>query len=93
MDSTMLERLRVEAVASNRDSDRSAILDRFRSMLERLDENVRRVTTALREAGLEQNTVVFFSSDNGPHNEGGHRSDFFRLTASLEIHYVASIPI
>jgi hypothetical protein len=34
----MLERLRVEALASNRDSDRAAILDRFRSMLARLNE-------------------------------------------------------
>ena len=38
MDTTMLERLRVEALASNRDSDRAAILDRFRTMLTRLDE-------------------------------------------------------
>jgi hypothetical protein len=34
----MLERLRVEALASGRDSDRAALLDRFRTMLARLTE-------------------------------------------------------
>jgi hypothetical protein len=34
----MLERLRDEAIASGQDSDRAAILDRFRSMLSRLNE-------------------------------------------------------
>lgn len=34
----MLERLRVEAIASGRDSDRAALLDRFRTMLARLSE-------------------------------------------------------
>jgi hypothetical protein len=38
MDSTMLERLRVEAIASGRHSDRAALLDRFRSMLARLNQ-------------------------------------------------------
>jgi hypothetical protein len=36
MDTTMLERLRVEALASERDVGRAAILDRFRDMLTRL---------------------------------------------------------
>jgi len=49
----------------------------FASMLERVDENVGRVVATLRELGLERNTVIFFAGDNGPHNEGGHRSDFF----------------
>ncbi|MES2697336.1 MAG: arylsulfatase [Verrucomicrobiota bacterium] len=49
----------------------------FASMLERVDESVGRVVATLRELGLEEKTVVFFSSDNGPHNEGGHKHDFF----------------
>jgi hypothetical protein len=40
MDSTMLERLRVETSAESREVDRAAVLDRFRSMLARLQEMV-----------------------------------------------------
>jgi len=29
------------------------------------------------EEGLDQNTLILFSSDNGAHAEGGHDSDFF----------------
>jgi hypothetical protein len=38
MDSTMLERLRVDALASERDGDRAVLIDRFRGMLSRLVE-------------------------------------------------------
>jgi arylsulfatase A-like enzyme len=32
---------------------------------------------------LEENTIVFFSSDNGPHQEGGHDPQFFRSSGGL----------
>lgn len=50
----------------------------FASMLERLDTNIGRIIATLRELGLQERTLVLFSSDNGPHNEGGHSSEFFR---------------
>jgi arylsulfatase A len=59
------------------DRDWPAVEKTFASMLERLDENVGRVTSALKALGLAENTVVFFSSDNGPHKEGGHDPEFF----------------
>lgn len=37
----------------------------FLAMMASLDENVGRVLAKLREAGLEENTLVFFFSDNG----------------------------
>jgi arylsulfatase A-like enzyme len=46
----------------------------FPGMMTKLDETVGRVIDLLRELGLEENTIIFFSSDNGPHKEGGHRS-------------------
>ncbi|HEX4071275.1 MAG TPA: sulfatase-like hydrolase/transferase, partial [Planctomycetaceae bacterium] len=43
----------------------------------RLDSDVGRLMEKLRADGLEDRTVVFFTSDNGPHREGGHNPKFF----------------
>jgi arylsulfatase A len=37
----------------------------------------------LKELGLDENTVVFFSSDNGPHKEGGVDPKFFESSGPL----------
>lgn len=55
----------------------------FASMLAQVDENVGRVLAELDRLGLTANTVVFFSSDNGPHSEGGHDPRFFRSNGQL----------
>ena len=55
----------------------------FAAMMERLDGYVGRIAAALRETGLESNTLVLFSSDNGPHREGGHNPDFFNSRGPL----------
>jgi len=47
------------------------------AMISRLDSDVGRLMDKLRAEGLERRTVVFFSSDNGPHHEGGHDPKFF----------------
>lgn len=41
------------------------------AMITRLDRDVGRLVDRLDELGLGRDTVVFFSSDNGPHREGG----------------------
>ena len=41
------------------------------AMITRLDGDVGRVLERLKDLGLEDDTIVFFSSDNGPHKEGG----------------------
>lgn len=53
------------------------------AMIERLDADVGRLLDKLDEHGLSENTVVFFSSDNGPHNEGGSKADFFDSNGPL----------
>jgi uncharacterized sulfatase len=40
-------------------------------MIERMDRDVGRLLDELRSLGIEERTLVFFSSDNGPHREGG----------------------
>jgi arylsulfatase A-like enzyme len=42
------------------------------AMITRLDGYVGRMLKTLREQGLAENTVVLFTSDNGPHNESNH---------------------
>ena len=55
----------------------------FAAMVEKADESVGRVLAELERLGLARNTVVFFSSDNGPHSEGGHKRDFFQSGGAL----------
>lgn len=50
----------------------------FASMVTRLDKYVGDVMALLRELGIEDNTLVIFTSDNGPHREGGARPEYFR---------------
>lgn len=47
------------------------------AMVTRLDDYVGRIMAKLAELGLEEQTLVLFSSDNGPHREGGFDPDFF----------------
>ncbi len=44
----------------------------YAAMVTRLDADVGKLLARLKELGLDDNTVVFFSSDNGPHKEGGY---------------------
>jgi arylsulfatase A-like enzyme len=53
------------------------------AMIARLDRDVGRVLAALKQYGLERNTLVLFSSDNGPHREGGNNPDFFQASGPL----------
>jgi len=42
------------------------------AMISRLDGYVGRMLATLRDVGLADNTLVIFTSDNGPHNESSH---------------------
>lgn len=49
----------------------------FAAMVTRLDVYVGQIVAKLKEKGLYENTILIFSSDNGPHMEGGADPDFF----------------
>jgi arylsulfatase A-like enzyme len=53
------------------------------AMITRLDADIGRLLAQLKALQIESNTVVFFTSDNGPHKEGGVRPDFFRSSGLL----------
>ncbi len=55
----------------------------FAAMIEFLDRDVGRILDKLDELKLADNTIVFFTSDNGPHEEGGHKLDFFNSNGKL----------
>ncbi len=46
------------------------------AMISRMDRDVGRLLALLAELGLEDDTLVIFTSDNGPHREGGFDADF-----------------
>lgn len=55
----------------------------YAAMITRLDGDIGKILSLLGELGLDQETVVFFSSDNGPHAEGGATAEFFNSNGSL----------
>ncbi len=55
----------------------------FASMIRNIDRDIGRVLAKLQELDIDQNTIVFFSSDNGPHQEGGHQMPFFDSNGQL----------
>ena len=50
------------------------------AMITRMDQAIGQILAKLREYDIEEDTVVFFTSDNGPHMEGGNDPKFFRGT-------------
>jgi len=55
----------------------------FASMIRNIDRDVGRILSKLKELGIEDNTLVIFSSDNGPHAEGRHEMEFFNSNGPL----------
>ena len=49
----------------------------FAAMITRLDQQVGEIMQLLAERGLAENTVLIFTSDNGPHEEGGADPAYF----------------
>ncbi len=53
------------------------------AMITYLDRDIGKLMDRLRELGLEEDTIVVFSSDNGPHREGGGDPSFFQSAGPL----------
>ena len=53
------------------------------AMITRLDRDMGRLMQKLRDLGIDHNTIIFFTSDNGPHREGGSDPDFFDSNGPL----------
>ena len=55
----------------------------FASMVYALDDYVGKILRAIDEAGIRENTIVIFTSDNGAHNEG-HDVEFFNSSGKFK---------
>jgi arylsulfatase A-like enzyme len=55
----------------------------YAAMVTKLDLYVGEVIEKLKALGLEKNTLIVFTSDNGPHREGGNEPEFFNSSGNL----------
>jgi len=54
------------------------------AMVSLLDSDVGRVLAKLKQLKIDEKTIVFFTSDNGPHKEGGADAEFFQSSGPLQ---------
>jgi arylsulfatase A-like enzyme len=55
----------------------------FAAMVNVLDDQVGEIVAKVRALGLAENTLILFTSDNGPHREGGADPDYFNSSGGL----------
>lgn len=56
----------------------------FAAMVSILDNQVGEIMDKVKELGLAENTLIVFTSDNGPHQEGGADPDYFDSNGELK---------
>jgi len=55
----------------------------FAAMITRMDRDIGRIVELLAARGLDRRTLILFTSDNGPHQEGGADPQFFNSSGGL----------
>ncbi len=55
----------------------------YAAMITRMDQKIGAIIEKLKELGIEKNTIVIFTSDNGPAGGGGTDSRFFNSSGGL----------
>ncbi len=56
----------------------------FAAMVNILDDQVGEIMDKVHELGIAENTLIIFTSDNGPHKEGGADPDYFDSNGPLK---------
>lgn len=56
----------------------------FVAMVSILDQQVGEIIDKVNELGIAENTIIIFSSDNGPHLEGGADPDYFNSNGKFK---------
>jgi len=56
----------------------------FAAMVDLLDMQVGEIRKKLEDLGIAENTIIIFTSDNGPHIEGGADPDYFNSNADFK---------
>ncbi len=78
-----LSGMEVPDVGSYKDENWPLPQKEHAAMISYLDKDVGIIMDKLREFGLDNNTLVIFTSDNGPHDEGGADHEFFDSNGEL----------
>jgi arylsulfatase A len=55
----------------------------YAAMVSQLDRHVGELTKLLEELDIHNNTIILFTSDNGPHREGGYSPEVFNSNGGL----------
>ena len=55
----------------------------FAAMITYIDGYIKAIFAKLQATGQDKNTLVMFTSDNGPHQEGGHKMEYFDSNGPL----------
>jgi arylsulfatase A len=50
----------------------------YAAMVSRLDRYVGEIVKTIEQKGIADNTLIIFTSDNGPHKEGGNDPEYFK---------------
>ncbi|MCP4756525.1 MAG: sulfatase-like hydrolase/transferase [Proteobacteria bacterium] len=75
--------LQVPDLEPYQDRNWSGDKKRYAAMITRMDTDIGRLLKLLKELNLDRRTLVMFSSDNGPHAEGGADPTFFDSSGPL----------
>ena len=75
--------MEVPELAPYEDRDWPETQKRTAAMITRMDRDLGRMFARLKKHGIDERTVVLFTSDNGPHREGGNDPDFFDSNGPL----------
>ncbi len=76
--------MEVDTYGDFEDMDWSPNEKGFARMVQRIDITVGRIRDKLKELALDENTIIIFTSDNGPHNEGGHSVTKFNSSGGFK---------
>lgn len=77
------EGMEVPDLGIYKDKDWPAPQKSLAAMITRLDRDIGALFGQLKQLGIDDRTIVFMSSDNGPHREGGNDPDFFDSNGPL----------
>jgi len=56
----------------------------FAAMMTKMDDDVGTLMQLLVKLGIDNNTIVMLTSDNGPHHEGGHNPKFWNSNGPFQ---------
>ncbi len=71
-------------IIKNKYSTQATPYAAFASMVDRMDVYVGQIIAKVEDLGIADNTIIMFTSDNGPHSAGGANPKYFNSAAGLK---------